>query len=324
MSGVQQMMVAGNHPLEWEEYVGQDMAKRMLRIAVGSAKLRHSRLEHTLIAHPDPGIGKSSLAFLVALELGTEIEVVSGKVTVDDVRVKLAGMGDGDVLVLEEIHRIFAGGKAGGEWLLHYMQNDVLLGPLGPEDMPKVTIIATTTDVGRVPGPILQRFVNKPVLVRPTVEQAQDIAAGLAEKLFVGADIPWPSNEVCRKVAIAASGRPRVMRDILTKVRDLVMMGELPADAEYPLDEALAWEGLTEDGLTHLCQEYMKTIHGSAARAGIRSIAERMGQMPAALEDTERLLADKGYLERRATGRVLTAAGIQRVKALLRAEAQVA
>lgn len=312
---VLEMAAAGAHPTAWDDYVGQEGAKRMLRVALLSAKRRGDRLEHTLIAHPDAGIGKTSLALLTAMEREVNIEVVSGKMSFDQIRVRLAMMDNGDILLLEEVHRMFQGGKAAGEWLLHLMQNDVLLGPLGPERVPKVTLMGTTTDVGALPEPILQRFIYKPDLRSYSDDEGALIALKLARKVFPQ-DAPLPSTIVAFAIARAAANKPRTMRDILCHLRDLVTVGELDPDPDYDLSLALHWTGLTEDGLTRLAQDYMTTLFAADGRAGIKSIAEQLGQLVPALNETERLLLSRGYVERTSQGRRLTADGIRRAKQL--------
>ena len=315
MSNAHDMAVVGDHPLTFNDYVGQDAAKRQMQVAIKSAKARNARLDHTLIAHPDAGIGKTSLALLAAMEMDVTVDIVSGSMTLDQVRSKLAGMNDRDILILEECHRLFDGGKKAAEWMLHLMQHDILLGPLGPETVPPVTLIATTTDTGKIPEPILQRFGIKPRLESYSDDEGALITLKLAARIFTP-DMPLPSDAVAYQIARAAANRPRAMRGVLSKVRDLVTVGEMEIQPDYDITEALTWEGLTRDGLTDLCQRYLLTLHHSDGTAGLRSIAERLGEIPAGLNETERLLIGKGLVERRTRGRILTTAGLRRAKAL--------
>lgn len=301
--------LGGDYPTTWDGFIGQDQAKRQLQIACKSAKTRGKPLDHVLIASGVPGIGKTSLAQLIAIEMGGEVVVLSGTPTVNEARIILSSMSDGDILFFDEVHRAVQGGKGKAEWLLHLLQDGTLVGPLGPEATPKITVIAATTDVGKLPSTIIDRFAHRPVLQPYSEQEGTEIALTLAARLGAEIDI----SDAAR-IAKAASNSPRVMRSLLVSVRDL-----LETEGAYKFEEVLDWKGLTEDGLTETCQRYLKVMltdfQGQAGRA---ALMDRL-QEPGGLLDTERLLQDKGLIASTKAGRTLTQAGIVRARALVQA-----
>jgi Holliday junction resolvasome RuvABC ATP-dependent DNA helicase subunit len=175
--------LGGDYPLTWDGFIGQEVAKRKLITAARSARMRGDRMEHTLLASGTPGIGKTSLAMLLAAELGGTLKVVSGAIKVNDARIALSELNDGDVLFIDEIHQVFSGSKVAGEWLLHLLQDGVLMGPHGAEAQPKITVTAATTHAGVLPATVLERFTITD-LVPYTDEEAGRIAAALAARVL--------------------------------------------------------------------------------------------------------------------------------------------
>ena len=196
--------LGGEYPTTWKGVIGQEQAKAQLMTAARSAKKRGVAMPHTLLASGQQGIGKTTLALLVAKEMGTTLHVASGRFTLADARMAFAELNDGDLLFLDEIHRIVQGGKANAEWLLHYMQDGKLVLPSGVEDCPDVTILGATTDSGRLPETVLDRFKVRPVLTGYTEDEAAKIAQGMAKRIFGREDLPIPTAECCREVARAA------------------------------------------------------------------------------------------------------------------------
>jgi len=311
--------LGGDYPLTWDDFVGQDVAKRQLRSAAASARMRGETMEHVLLASPEPGIGKTSLALLTAKELGTECKIVSGKIPAQQARLILSDLQDGDVLFYDEIHMAVQGGKANAEWMLHLLQDGVIMGPTGPEEQPKITVIGATTDKGRLPKPLLDRFAKTPDLVPYTDEEAAQIAFNTAHRMFK--DTPFPSADNLRAIAHAACNNPRIIGHILSNVRDVALTSDASYDGEaYDLTEALTWMGLTEDGLDRTARNYLiALVKDFAGGAGERALADRLGES-GGLGHVERVLMARGLLAKTKQGRMLTAAGIKRAK-LFAAEA---
>jgi Holliday junction DNA helicase RuvB len=312
--------LAGEYPNNWNEFVGQDKAKRQLRIASGAAKLRGKNLGHTLLSSQFAGIGKTSLALLVAKEMDTQVLITTGAMTLADVRVMFTKLEDGDILFIDEIHKVMDSGKKNAEWLLHYLQDGVLLTPFGPEEVARCTVIGATTDVGVLPEPVKERFTVQPELVAYTDVEGQSIAQAMSLKVMVPDGLAPVHAEVAQAVAAAASNRPRWMRRLLEAMRDLALVGEIPRPrtGKYDMDSTLAFTGLTHDGLTPEAQAYLKVLFVDmrAQATGLAVLKERLGQVGRGLSEIEQLLMNKEYVALTKGGRMLTSTGLRRAKAL--------
>lgn len=309
---VQQLGLHGTYPDTWDEFVGQERAKRQLRIACQSAAQRNAALGHVMLASEQPGIGKTTLGLLIGWELGTQVKIASGQIDANQARILLAGMNDRDVLFLDEMHRMVFGGKGKAEWLLHLLQDGVIIGPRGPEPMPKVTIVGATTDLSRLPETITSRFGLRPQLEPYSEQEAIEIAATMARRILPAA-LPFPSFDDLRDIVTAASRNPRTISALLANVRDLatVQLEEVHDGSRYHLAEAFEWLGLTPDGFSMRELEYLRVlVEDFGGQAGERALRDRMREDVTYLE---RSLLDKGMISRTARGRVITAEGIRRV-----------
>lgn len=308
--------LSGFYPQEWSEFIGQDKAKRVLDVATKSSLLRGEPMDHVLLAAGSPGVGKTSLGLLTAAQLGTDAKIMSGRMDANAARIALSTLNDGDVLFIDEIHTLVARGKRDAEWLLHLMTDGVIMGPAGAEAQPRVTIIAATTDAGKLPDTILSRFIVQPPLTDYSEEEATLIAVGMAQRLLLP-PLPWPDTDSFRRIAQASDHNPRTIRSILHHVRDLELVspGSLSNGRSYNISEALEWMGLEPDGLDQLCMTYLRTlVEEFGGQAGAKSLADRL-QEPGGLDRTERLLIKRGYLRKTSRGRVITGDGIRRITA---------
>lgn len=306
------------YPKKWGQFIGQEPAKRMLQVAAASARLRREAMDHTLISHGTAGIGKTALASLVANELKRPCRVVSGTLSLVKARMLFSEMSDRDVLLYDEFHQLVDGGKRSGEWMLHYLQDGILPGPLGPEEAPKVTIIAATTDVGRLPETITSRFPLVPPMRDYTVGEAAKIAQVIAARPDVlGPDMPTLGRHEAVAVAEAAHCNPRAIRRLLITLRDVTITKQLPlVNGRYNIASLLEWQGVTPDGLDTVAQQYLLSLATEFdGVAGVKALEDRL-QQPGGLAPVERVLMDKGLVARTRTGRTLTQAGIQRVMEL--------
>lgn len=315
--------LGGEYPTTWKAFIGQDAAKEQLITRARSARARRVRLPHTLLACGQPGIGKTSLALLLAQEMRAELKIASGQITMQDARLLFAEMQDGGCLFIDEIHQVAAGSSTRAEWLLHYLQDGMLIGPLGPEKQPEITIIAATTEAGKLKPTILDRFEIRPALTGYTDEEATKIAQGMAKRIFTAHELPMPSPANCHAVAVAASCNPRVIRSILTALRDIALVhnGRNIQGRSYDLTEALAWLGLSADGLNDTMRRYLMVLFTDFAGdvAGQTALQDRL-QEPGGLGETERLLMDKGLIVKSKAGRALSPEGIRRARTLVELE----
>lgn len=231
-----------DYPREWSGFIGQEGAKEQLTANIVSALHRNTRLDHTLLASGLHGVGKTTLAYLLAHQARVGLTCVSGALTVEDARQALTAMNHHDILFWDEFHLAVQGNKNRADWTLPLLISGELMTPRGAERMPNITVVAATTDVGKLPQTIISRFMVKPRLVQYAAGEAMKIAGNLAQRMKVNVDpADWPS------IAEAANRNPRDMRAILTAIRDLTYAR---ADGRYDLRKAFEWAGLSHDGLT--------------------------------------------------------------------------
>lgn len=307
-------------PKRFDDFVGQTIARSMIIAAVKSAIRRDRPLGHILLASGLPGVGKTTLARLTATLLDTGFVELGGVINERDAIKALRVMEDGDVLFLDEIHRLVSSGKARAEWLLTFLEDGVIQTPGGTFEAPNITVIAATTDAEKLPATILDRFM-RPVLEEYTEAEAVQIAAGVALRMGYGtAELPMPSKtEWLQRVARASNNNPRLVTRLLEQVRDIAISGDLSnlQNDEYDISQALVWSGLTEDGLTAQAQNYLIALYVSNGTAGVKTISAAIGEEQVA--QTERLLIHKGLIVINSRGRSLTDLGDERAEALVEA-----
>lgn len=315
----EEIFAGTDYPPDWESFVGQEMAVTQLKAAVRSAAIRNTNLNHILLASGLHGIGKTTLAKLIAFHAGVGLVEVSGKISVDEIRPVLKTMEDGDILFIDEIHQLVQGGKGGAEWLLHLLQDGVLMTARGAEQMPKVTVVAATTDEQKLPQTILSRFFCKPILEEYNETEAALIARGMCVRMgFDGVLLPTPNRGTLHALARASNNSPREMKGLISVVLDAALGGlcRYTADGAYDLAVPLKMVGLTFDGLNRLAQEYLLALYGFEGRAGSDSLMKALKQTVVP-KHTEELLTARNYVVVRSRGRELTDLGYERTIALL-------
>lgn len=305
-----------DYPREWTGFVGQDGAKEQLQIQIASANARSARLEHTLLDSGTHGIGKSTLATLLAHKAGVGITQTTGPLDVDDARRLMKPMQDRDILFVDEAHTLVQGGRSKGDWLLPFMTEGRLYTSSGAIDMPDITIVAATTDVGRLPQTIISRFMVRPTLVPYTPDEGAQIAANLATRLGLNQGQSTTAGgrtrrrvmqpDHYREIAVAADYNPRAMRQILTAVRDL----EFAYPETYPnLPKSFEWAGVSGDGLTTLAREFLIILLTAKDNtASIESIKAQLGE-PGPLKHEEQTLLKRSLITITGRGRQLTDTG---------------
>ena len=297
-------------PGSLEQFVGQRELVRHLEIVLGSAKARNQSADHLLFAGP-PGLGKTSLASIVAVEMGSGLRITSGPVLSrpGDLAALLTDLRDGDVLFIDEIHRL---SRAVEEVLYPAMEDrrlDVMIGR-GPSarsirlDLPNFTLVGATTRTGLVAAPLRDRFGFIGQLDLYDVDELAVIAQRSALLLDVSLEA-----SAATIIAARSRGTPRIANRLLRRVRDFAAVQAHPVVNDEVALEALEVFGVDEYGLDKIDRRILSLLCGQFANqpVGLTTLAHACGEEPATIEDAyEPYLLREGLLIRTPRGRVGT------------------
>lgn len=297
-------------PSRWDEYIGQEKIKHNLRIIIEAAKKRKECIEHLLLYGP-AGLGKTTLAHLIAKETNSSIRITSGPILkkVGDLAALLTNMEEGDILFIDEAHRL---NKNIEEVLYPAMENsvlDIILGK-GPSartlqlSLPKFTIIAATTKVGMLSSPLRSRFGATYRLEFYQDEDVQKIVIRSAKLL--GVEINRDAAEI---IALASRATPRVANRVLKRVRDYMQVSDQVIITKELTLEALKIIGVDEIGLEstdiRILEIIIKKYNGGPV--GLKTIAAATAEEVETIEDLyEPYLLQAGFLCRSPKGRLAT------------------
>jgi holliday junction DNA helicase RuvB len=298
----------GLRPRTLDEFIGQTQLTGHLRIVTEAARRRHQPVDHLLFAGP-PGLGKTSLAGIVATEMGVGLRITSGPVLVraGDLAALLTDLQEGDVLFIDEIHRLH---RSVEEILYPAMEDfklDILIGK-GPTarslrlDLPRFTLVGATTRTGLVAGALRDRFGFVGRLDHYDTEEL--VAIVLRAAGIVGVQV---DEGGARRIAERARGTPRIANRLLRRVRDYVEVR-----AEGHITSAAAVAGLEEFGVDQLGLDKVdRSILDVLCRrfpgrpVGLTTLAQCVGEEPDTIEDAyEPYLLQQGLIQRTARGRV--------------------
>jgi len=297
-------------PSLFSEFVGQSNVKERLEIAVQAAKQRGEALDHLLFSGP-PGLGKTTLAHIISKSLGAAIKCTSGP-TIEkagDLAGLLTNLEEGDVLFIDEIHRLQ---KTIEEYLYPAMEDfklDIIIDQ-GPNarsvrlNLPRFTLIGATTRSGLLTAPLLTRFPIRERLDYYHADQLQQIVVRSANLLAIAID-PQGAREIARR----SRGTPRIANNLLRRVRDYAQVRGGGKITDAVADQALAMLAIDQNGLDEMDKRILETIvvKFSGGPVGINSLAVAVGEEADTLEEVyEPFLIMEGYLNRTSQGRVAT------------------
>ncbi len=297
-------------PRSLGEFIGQEGVKQQLGIFLEAARQRGEALDHVLLAGP-PGLGKTSLAGIVAAELGVGFHVTSGPVLErkGDLAAVLTALDPHDVLFIDEIHRL---NRAVEEVLYPAMEDfqlDVVLGQ-GPSartlrlDLPRFTLIGATTRTGLLTTPLRGRFG---VLHRLDYYGADDLGAIVRRSArLLGVEI---DGEGSAALAARSRGTPRIANRLLRRVRDVAQVRGHPTVDRAVAEEAMELLEVDELGLDDLDRQLLRRLAETfeGRPVGLGTLADSVGESPDTIEDVyEPYLLQEGLLKRTPRGRVAT------------------
>src|SRR6202789_3821628 len=297
-------------PSLFSDFTGQPRVKERLEIAVSAAKQRGEALDHILFTGP-PGLGKTTIANILAKAMGANVKATSGP-TIEkaaDLAGLLTNLEEGDVLFIDEIHRLQ---KTIEEYLYPAMEDfklDIIIDQ-GPNarsvrlNLPRFTLIGATTRSGLLTAPLLTRFPIRERLDYYQAAQLEKIVVRSANLLAIAID-PQGAHEIARR----SRGTPRIVNNLLRRVRDYAQARSGGRITKEVADRALAMLEIDENGLDEMDKRILEAVitKFGGGPVGVNSLAVAVGEEPDTIEEVyEPYLIMEGFLNRTAQGRVAT------------------
>ncbi len=297
-------------PSLFSEFTGQTKVKERLEITVAAAKQRREPIDHVLLSGP-PGLGKTTLAHILAKAMDANVKSTSGP-TIEkaaDLAGLLTNLDEGDVLFIDEIHRLQ---KTIEEYLYPAMEDfklDIIIDQ-GPNarsvrlNLPRFTLIGATTRSGLLTAPLLTRFPIRERLDYYQADQLHQIVVRSARLLAVEIE-----DNGAREIARRSRGTPRIANNLLRRVRDYAQVRHRGRITAEVADKALAMLEIDENGLDEMDKRIVEAVivKFGGGPVGIGSLAVAVGEEPDTLEEVyEPYLIMEGYLKRTSQGRVAT------------------
>jgi Holliday junction DNA helicase RuvB len=297
-------------PQSLDEYVGQERMKESLRICIQAAVKRGEALDHAIFYGP-PGLGKTTIAHVIAREMGAAIRSTSGLVLAHagDLAAILTNLQERDVLFIDEIHRLPAAVEEALYPAMEDFQLDLIVGQ-GPStrtiklDLPRFTLIGATTRAGALTSPLRERFGLVHRLDFYSPEELQAIVTRSAGLLAVPID-----SEGAAEIARRSRGTPRIGNRLIKRLRDYAQIKAAGHITRQVAQDALAWLGVDTAGFDDMDRKVLLTIieKFGGGPVGVESLAAAVNEERVTLEDVyEPYLIQSGFLERTARGRQAT------------------
>ncbi|MEO9656380.1 Holliday junction branch migration DNA helicase RuvB [Marinomonas sp.] len=297
-------------PQALAEYIGQPVVREQMEIFIQAARQRDEPLDHTLIFGP-PGLGKTTLANIIGNEMGAEVKTTSGPVLerAGDLAALLTNLGEGDILFIDEIHRL---SPAIEEVLYPAMEDyqlDIMIGE-GPAarsikiELPPFTLVGATTRAGLLTSPLRDRFGIVQRLEFYDVESLTTIVARSAKKMGMNLDHSG-SFEVARR----SRGTPRIANRLLRRVRDVAQVKNVDLVGQAVAQRALDMLSVDSQGFDHLDRRMLLTMieKFDGRPVGLDSVSAALGEDKDTIEDViEPFLIQQGFVMRTPRGRQVT------------------
>ena len=292
------------------QYIGQEKTKRNLSIFIEAAKMREEPLDHVLLYGP-PGLGKTTLASIIANEMGVQFRTTSGPAIerAGDLAAILSSLETGDVLFIDEIHRL---PRAVEEILYPAMEDfflDIVIGQGDSArsvrlDLPPFTLVGATTRAGLLSAPLRDRFG---VLSRLEFYEEKDLSHIIKRT----ADIfeMEIEEDAAKEIASRSRGTPRIANRLLKRVRDIAQVSEMDTITVDITKEALNMLQVAAAGLDHIDHKYLLGVIDKfqGGPVGLETLAATIGEESQTIEDVyEPFLLQKGYIQRTPRGRIAT------------------
>lgn len=305
-------------PASLDEYVGQEEIKENLRVFIKASKMRNEVLDHVLLYGP-PGLGKTTLAHIIANELGTNLKTASGPSIEKngDLAAVLSTLEPGDVLFIDEIHRM---PRFIEEILYSAMEDfelDIVVGQDSNTrnikiDLPPFTLVGATTRAGDISSPLRDRFGIISKLNYYTEKELEQIIKRTSKVLSM------PIEDDAAKVLAKRSRRtPRIANRLFKRVRDFALVDGAAIINKKLTEESLVKLKVDEYGLDQIDIEYLKALieKFNGGPVGVETIATSIGEEVTTIEDVvEPFLLQEGFVKRTARGRVATEKSYQHLK----------
>lgn len=303
---------------DWNHYVGQEPMKRQLKVFIADAEARMAPLPHVLLASGMPGVGKTTLARLIAKEMNGRLTMLVPPFTPQTLYDAALQMADWEFLFVDEIHKLADHGPGAAENLYHMLEEKVLYLNDGVHNLADFTVIGATTDADKLPEPLVDRFAIRPYFQKYSVSELLRITKNFCDYFEVTL---LPETMVA--IAKACRGTPRLARELVVGARALQTSTGFMTTPK----QLLEFKELEQDGMSRQHQAYIMAMYQFFGRdrdgeweyiAGEASLMNLLRENKQGIARIERFLIERGLVDRTPRGRRLTQRGIARAEQYMR------